>query len=295
MNGEALPLAATARAAWPRRFAVSVPGRILIFLVFAAAIGFPLAHATRALGWTGKSAVPALGLLGAFIRHVVPTVGAYLLLVRLVERRRPDELLSPRLARQAATGLGLALALMGSVMLVLWLAGAWTVTGFNADAEWLEPLVVTGLAAGIGEEIVFRGVLFRITEDALGTWPALAISALLFGGVHSWNPNATLWSSFAIAVEAGVLLGVVYHVWRSLPVCIGLHMGWNFIEGAVLGSAVSGVAQKGWIASRFGGPDWLSGGAFGIEASVVTVAASLALSAVLLARRRPTRAGGKAC
>ena len=66
-------------------------------------------------------------------------------------------------------------------------------------------------------------MLFRIVEEGLGTWWALAISALLFGAIHIANPGATLWSSAAIAIEAGLLFGLLYHVTRSLPLCMGVH------------------------------------------------------------------------
>lgn len=92
---------------------------------------------------------------------------------------------------------------------------------------------MAGLGAGIGEEILFRGVLFRIVEEGLGTWAALLVSALFFGAVHLGNPGATLWSSATIAIEAGLLFGLLYHVTRSLYLCMGVHAAWNFMQGTV--------------------------------------------------------------
>jgi uncharacterized protein len=131
-------------------------------------------------------------------------------------------------------------------------------------------------------------VIFRIVEEGLGTWWALLISALFFGGAHIFNPGATLWSSAAIAIEAGLLLAMIYHVTRSLWACIGLHAGWNIMQGTVYGIPVSGGASKGWLISNRTGPDWLSGGVFGAEASVVALLAcslvTLALLVVALRR-----------
>lgn len=60
------------------------------------------------------------------------------------------------------------------------------------------------------EEVIFRGIIFRLIDNRFGLWWALGISALIFGFVHMINPSASIWSSVAIAIEAGVLLGVAY-------------------------------------------------------------------------------------
>jgi hypothetical protein len=145
--------------------------------------------------------------------------------------------------------------------------------------NWLTPLLVMGVLPSITEEIMFRGVLFRVIEDGLGTWAALAVSAIFFGAVHIFNPNATLWSSIAIAVEAGLLLGMAYAWTRSLWFVMGLHAAWNFTQGVLLGIPVSGIAMKGMLDSSMQGSAWLSGGEFGAEASVTTVFVCAALAA----------------
>ncbi len=96
-----------------------------------------------------------------------------------------------------------------------------------------------------------RGVLFRIVEESLGSWIALALSAALFGALHAFNPGATLTSSIAIALEAGVLLAAVFMVTRRLWMVIGLHTAWNFTEGGVFGASVSGGDAHGMLASQF--------------------------------------------
>ena len=97
-----------------------------------------------------------------------------------------------------------------------------------------------------------------------------------------FNPGATLWSSLAIAIEAGVLLALLYHVTRSLWPCIGLHAAWNVMQGTFFGIPVSGTEAHGWLISTRTGPDWLSGGVFGAEASVVALIVCSACSALLL-------------
>ncbi len=213
---------------------------------------------------------------------------AYWLMVRWLEQRKLDELAMRKLLHDTAIGLALGAGLMLLVTAVLWLAGAYRIVGVQADAPWLRGLLLVGVLPGITEEIVSRGVLYRIIEDGMGSWIALVVSSLLFGFAHAMNPGATLWSCIAIAIEAGLLLGLLFTVTRSLYMCMGLHAGWNFLQGPVLGIPVSGTAPHGLLIATLSGPRWLSGGAFGAEASVVSVlllgTASCAL-AVLAVRR----------
>lgn len=112
---------------------------------------------------------------------------------------------------------------------------------------------------------------------------AIILSGALFGLLHALNPGATLASTAAIAVEAGVLLAAAYLVTRSLWLAIGLHIGWNFTEGGIFGAAVSGGKSHGLITTAFAGPDWLTGGKFGPEASLTAVILCVVVAAVLLA------------
>jgi membrane protease YdiL (CAAX protease family) len=207
--------------------------------------------------------------------------------VRLIERRAVVELALRDALPELAKGLLAGAALFGAVILALWAAGVYRVTGVNGAETLIGPLV-SALIAAFLEELVFRGVLFRIVEESLGSWLALGISALVFGLLHAFNPGATLASALAIALEAGILLGAVYMVSRRLWTCIGLHFAWNFAEGGVFGASVSGGKAGGLLSGRFQGADLLTGGRFGPEASVVAVVICLAagIACVQLARRR---------
>lgn len=271
-----------------RRWLLSPPARIAIFVAWLVGLMVMLRFGLHALG-LGKDAPALLQNLVQFVARALVPLAAYLILVKLIERRALVELAPRSLLPQGLLGALGGLLLFSAVVAVLWLAGSYHVSGFQPHASWLGALLVVGLGAGIGEEIVFRGVLFRIVEEGLGTWWALGISALLFGAIHAGNPGATLWSSAAIAIEAGLLFGMVYHLTRSLAACMGLHAAWNFAQGTIYGIPVSGTAAEGWLASTRSGPDWLSGGAFGAEASVVALVlcslGTLGLLAVAWRRR----------
>lgn len=267
---------------WEHWLVLSPAARIVFFAAMLIGFGFLVETLMAMSGWAMTSASPLQHALANLCVRLLPTLAGYLILARLIERRRVDELAPRDIPAFGTAGLVIGAVLFSLVVAVLWLAGSYHITGINPQVDWLPAVLVVGIGAGISEEIVVRGVLFRIVEEGLGTWWALAISALLFGAAHIANPAATWWSSVAIAIEAGVLLSLLYAVTRSLWTCIGLHAAWNIMQGTVYGIPVSGTKANGWLVSHRTGPDWLSGGAFGAEASVVALAACLTLSAILL-------------
>lgn len=213
---------------------------------------------------------------------VLPFLLAYWLLAKVIERRPLSEL-DWRKSPQLLWGLLAALLLFALVTAELWAADVYSISGWG-DAPLWTLFLLTAVVPGITEEIISRGILFRLTEEGLGTWIALLVSALFFGFAHILNPGATAWSSIAISIEAGLLFGLLYHVTRSLWWCIGLHAGWNFVQGAVFGIPVSGIKVDGLFESQLQGPDWLDGGGFGAEASVLTVLTCSVISLWLLQR-----------
>ena len=221
----------------------------------------------------GHEAVWA-NLLSVFI--TVIAVGlTYYGFVRLIERRSVTELSLSSSIKELACGTVIGVVLFSATIGVLWLLGYYQVSGMN---EWSDifPWLVLAIISGFSEELIFRGLLFRVVEESLGSWLALAISALIFGLLHLANPNATLWGGIAIAIEAGVMLAAAYMYTRRLWLPIGIHFAWNFTQGALFGVAVSGNEAKGLLQSTLNGPSLLSGGDFGAEASIFAVVICLA-------------------
>jgi hypothetical protein len=165
----------------------------------------------------------------------------------------------------------------------IWAAGGYDVSGWNGVMA-AAPALSLSLGSAFAEEILVRGVIFRITEEGLGTWPAIAISSALFGLAHAKNPNASAVSVVAISLEAGVLLAAAFILTRRLWLAIGVHAAWNFVQGGVFGVAVSGHALGGFLSARLSGPDILSGGEFGAETSIFAVIYCLAAAAFLLVK-----------
>ncbi|WP_320780426.1 CPBP family intramembrane glutamic endopeptidase [Streptomyces sp. CRN 30] len=214
---------------------------------------------------------PVLSLLGGAL-VAGGALCAYAYAVRFLEQRPVAELdparARPDLRAGTLTGLGLFAA---TFVLVVLCGGYGTEGGVSVGGA----LTVLGVMVGVAvtEELLFRGVLFRLVEELTGTRGALAVSAVLFGGLHLLNPEATLWGALAIAVEGGLMLGAAYAATRTLWVPIGVHLGWNYALSGILGVTVSGddTGPRGLLRGTLTGPEALTGGAFGPEASIFAI------------------------
>jgi len=161
--------------------------------------------------------------------------------------------------------------------------------GFWWPRQWQAIMLFLGVA--VGEEIIFRGVIFRMIDERWNTTVALIVSALLFGLIHLPNEGATWWSSLAIAIEAGLMLAAAYKWSGTLWVPIGIHWSWNYVQGNIYGLAVSGTnAGESILVTTTAGPDIITGGPFGPEASIIAVIYGIIITAAFLTNRsRPDR------
>ncbi|MTK03436.1 CPBP family intramembrane glutamic endopeptidase [Micromonospora sp. CP22] len=224
-----------------------------------------------------------IGVLTAVLSVVV-----YRWVVRRTERREPTELAQDGRGGKLGRGSLIGLAMFAAVIANIAFVGGYHVEGWGSPTGALGLLGVMA-AAAVTEELLFRGVLFRIVEERTGTWIALALTGVVFGAMHLVNPDASLWGATAIAIEAGFMLAACYAATRNLWVPIGLHFGWNFAAGGIFSVVVSGNGEsKGLLDASTSGPVALSGGAFGPEGSLYAVLAGVVLTVVFLwlAKRR---------
>jgi len=220
---------------------------------------------------------------------IVNTVGMgvlalaiYLAWGRLIERREVTELSVPGMGREWATGALIGAGLYVSCAVLLMILGMYRIDGLN-PWTYLVPAIDMALSSGLFEELFFRGVVFRSVEEMLGTWISLILSSLLFGFLHLLNPGGTIEGAIYISVEAGLLLAAAYLVTRRLWMAIGLHMAWNYTQSAIFSGTVSGaVSDPGLIRSTIEGPDLLTGGSFGLEASILALVLCTAAGVILL-------------
>lgn len=255
----------------------------MVTLVFLVAIAFgPAMEGVRDSLPTKSAPLQFLTrCLGAAI-----ALAAYAVLVRLGEGRTPREIAIKPAAVQLVMGLALGLTMFAVVMAAMVAFGLYDIAFVGPAPAWR----AAGLSieAGVVEELLIRGVVLRLLWRAFGPLPAFLVSAALFGAGHLPNPGATLFAALCIAIEAGVMLGALYALTGRLWVPIGVHIAWNFAQGYVFGAAVSGGDLGPAMArstARPGFPEWLTGGAFGPEASLpaLIVCAAVGTAALWLA------------
>ena len=169
-----------------------------------------------------------------------------------------------------------------AIIVCLFLCGYYRIVTVEFDVASQLSWLSLFLLVGVVEEVIFRGILFRLIADKWNIAVGLTTSSLLFGLAHLGNPGATLWAALAIALASGWLFGMAYAYHQTIWVPIGMHWAWNYLEGGVFGCAVSGTPLDylPLITPRISGADILSGGAFGPEASIICVALGIVLSIV---------------
>ncbi|WP_242583961.1 CPBP family intramembrane glutamic endopeptidase [Amycolatopsis sp. 195334CR] len=229
------------------------------------------------------SGVPVLRLLVG-LGAAVGAIAGYTWLSRRVEDRTEVTEL-PAAGRWRGLGRGVLIG-VATFLATMLLAFLFTDADVASGSFWA-CLGVAGSMASVAvtEELLFRGVVHRFLEQRIGSVIAIAVSSLIFGLTHLLNGNATLWGTLAIAVEGGALLAIAYTATRSLWLPIGLHFAWNFTESGVFGTAVSGAdSEPGLLRTVLSGPEVLTGGTFGPEASLFALLCCL-VPAVWLVRR----------
>lgn len=167
-------------------------------------------------------------------------------------------------------------------ILVIYLKGGYSIISINPILFLIPPFAMA-FSSAIFEEILFRGIIFRIIEEKLGSYIALLISAIIFGALHLTNPNSSLSAGIGLAIQAGLLLGAAYIYSRSLWFPIAIHFAWNFTQSAIFGANVSGNAMsKTLITSDINGAKWFTGGQFGPEGSIQATVFCLISTIILL-------------
>jgi len=145
----------------------------------------------------------------------------------------------------------------------------------NDVLRLLFPLAALALLATL-EELIFRGVLYRIIESRLGTNLALIISGLFFGLSHITNEHATIISVLGAGI-GGLIAGAMFSATKRLWLPISFHVMWNFTQ-VFYGIPVSGIDEfSGYslFQGRLQGPELITGSPFGLENSIITIILTL--------------------
>jgi len=201
-------------------------------------------------------------------------------LTRLGTRERIG-LTEPRVLRKFLWGmLWGALAVTVSVVVPA-LVGATTLT-LTMPIPLVSGLVQFGILApaGIGEELLIRGLGFNALRRGIGDTAAIIVSSVIFGAMHILNPNSS-WIAVLLISLVGIWFGMLTVKTGSLWMPIGAHLAWNFFEGFIYGQPVSGTTPHSSLFDATNGStsQFWSGGDFGPEAAGFT---ALVLTAAIV-------------
>ncbi len=234
-----------------------------------------------------------LGYCILFLANLILVVLAW----RLLERKRLGAMLwkfSRNQWKPLSWGL---LAGLGEVLLVFGVMtglgvtrSTWGLTSVPASRVVLALgwILASSVLAPLVEEALNRGYWFQNLQRGWGVAAATIVTSLLFGGLHLFNPNAEILGALNIALEAiAFVLGMVWL--HSLWFPIGWHAAWNFAQFFIVGLPNSGISVDNLglsgttlLSTTVSGPNWLTGGAFGMEASVIKTIVLICILAGML-------------
>ena len=236
-------------------------------------------------------------------KHVWPMVLAsviiclaYRFFVLRIEHRPLSELSMKGALRELGSGLLIGPFMQVLLFGVLLLLGAYRIDGLNAPGAEMLSIVPFYVGVALLEEMVGRGIVFGISQQALGSFWAIVISSVFFGLVHAPNLGANP-IGVLTCTAFGMVFAAAYMATRRLWLCIGIHFAWNYAQSQVFSSLVSGTSDgMGLIRGYLTSPTWLSGGSFGAEGSVVALSLALFAFLILITRaQRPVRRAGVVC
>ena len=211
---------------------------------------------------------------------------AFGLYAKYIEKRNALEISSKKSPVEFGGGFLISFILVAIIVFIMFVTGSYKILAWNPDKRVVIDFFFKFVMGALIEELIFRLIIFKLTEELLGTWIALGIQAVLFGFAHMANENATLFTSFAVIIVGGILYTSAFMYTHRIWLPMGIHAGWNYFQSAIFGMPNSGTPYKGLIIPDVQGNEWLTGGSFGIEASYITILICLAAGIYFIVRAK---------
>src|SRR5262249_15106337 len=223
-------------------------------------------------GWTAT---------GFIVEGAISSVGALVaaaVLARWEGRRLADYGLMPRRAL-ALLGEGVAWGLAGSVIIVvlIWALGGARFHGFALHGKELAASALVWWVAmtllGLSEEFIFRGYSLVTLARGMGFWPAAVLLSAIFGALHYFLKPMESWIDGVSVGLYGLFWCLTFRRTGSLWFAIGFHAMSDYADMVIFAepnSGNKGLPVPGHLLDvSFTGPDWLTGGPCGTEASAL--------------------------
>nr|WP_294784704.1 type II CAAX endopeptidase family protein [uncultured Flavobacterium sp.] len=249
----------------------------LLIFMFVVIVGQQIASKLLALTPLDKD-IRSL-LKGLFVS--ASCILSYIFFFKKYDKRVITEFAASGFISNVMAGIVIGFVLQALTILVIYLNGSYSVVEVNPIRLILIPFALMFTVAII-EEVLVRGILFRIIEEKLGSYISLLISALIFGGLHLINPHSGFLSLLCITM-AGSLFGAAFIYSRNLWLPIGIHFAWNFTQSGIFGAITSGNERtNSLITAKIQGSEFITGGAFGPEGSIQAVLFCTAATILIL-------------
>lgn len=209
-------------------------------------------------------------------------IGAYSYFYKKYEKREITEFSNKGITKYIIIGTVMGILLQCLTILVITLSGGFEIVSINPISNMIIPFTVA-FSVAIFEEILIRGIIFRILEEKLGSYISLLITAIIFGALHLANPNSTLLSGLCVGIEAGFLMGAAYIYARNLWFPIAIHFAWNFMQSGIFGAITSGNEKtSSLLTTKISGSDLITGGEFGPEGTIQAIVFCLLAAFILI-------------
>jgi len=254
--------------------------RLLLQTLFMGLILLGFAFPLTILAFINPDLITSL-ILNALVAFTMFTVSVFIARLWL-DRRSLSSLglnVNMRALKDLLVGILITLPMIGLIYAILWGAGwltfenfAWQVDPIGMVIKETMVVYIIFILVGWSEELLSRGYHLQTIESGLNTFWAVVLSSVIFGIIHLGNENSeSIWFVSIGIFLAGVFFAYGYLRTRQLWLPIGLHIGWNFFEGAVFGFPVSGMSTYRLMRTTINGPELWTGGPFGPEAGLVLI------------------------
>ena len=217
--------------------------------------------------WIIKTLVTLLGL--------IVMVAVYYLILKYYEKRPFTELSQKHALKENTIGFMLGFLIISVAVGILYLGGFYEIIHMNSILKFI-PLITFIMGSAMLEELIFRGIIFKILENWKGTIIALIASASIFQIPHFMNPHEGLLPAI-LGVLFGVVTALMYANTKRLWLPFAFHFGWNLAQ-PTLGTTLSVINDfEILFQAKIDGPEILTGSAFGIEDSIISMLALVIL------------------
>jgi uncharacterized protein len=256
------------------------------FFLVKIIIGLAVVGVTAVLAELLRNMLLAVETLPVVAVNVaITTLGAcmailsYIILFLYYEKRKITELSAASFLKYATIGILTGLLIQTLSVVTMLAAGSYHINHYN-PLPFLMPGFLAALTAGVVVELMIRGIIFRITEQKIGTFLAMITTALIFTFAHLTVSGATVLLVITTTIQAGFLLTAVYVYSRSLWLPIFFHFAWDLAEPGIFGAINPGIkVETTLFSSSVTGPTPLTGGSFGpgnsIQAAIFCLIATI--------------------